>query len=214
MIEANKQRNTSNAVRPFEKVKISKACPSCSSVFITKKECESCGLQFWVDLVGEPFGERSFFVMQEDFIFNTPAFSKLLPKQRFLKLSFVQKYRRALLKRFEVLLGYFFDEVEEDRARRKVFLFEANQIIGEYVKLDGNPSALWALIDRGEKHPLAAGLYESLKKAETSVGSQSILQSSSGVSELLKRSIFREFLFTTGAVIVAAFLVFKYLNTY
>ena len=210
MLNNENEKTTFNALRPFEKIKITRVCPSCSSVFVTKKECESCGLQFWVDLLGEPFGERSFFVLKEDFELNCPFYLKWLPSGFFASHDTVKKYRRMLLKRFEVLLGYFFDEVEEDISRRKVFLFEADELVKEFLRVHGEASALWKMIERGEKHPLTQHLFRSLEFGGDSLAG-------SGLSRLYWRQfnqgLLKEFLFTVAAVTVAAYLVFKYLNT-
>ncbi len=204
------EKSIFTAARPFEKVKVTKICPSCSSVFITEKECESCGLQFWVDLIGEPFGERSFFVMKDDFILNSPFYLKYLPRKIFLKRSATHKYKRALLKRFELLTEYFFDRTEEDISKRKAFLFEASKIIEEYGEVGGSGSALWALVDRGEKHPLAPQLYNSLRNSELVVGSGK----KANFLQLFSNGLLVEFLFSIVAVVIASFLVFKYLNTH
>ena len=44
-----------------------KKCFSCGSIYITPKECESCGLQFRLHELGEPLGPRSFFTLRENF---------------------------------------------------------------------------------------------------------------------------------------------------
>ena len=213
MLEKAKEKITSSALRPFEKVTISKVCPACSSVFVTKKECESCGLQFWVDLLGEPFGERSLFVMREDFLLNLPRFSSLLPKRFFNNLKVTQKYRRSLLKRFEVLLGYFFDTTEADISKRKAFLFEATELIEEFVSSGGSPSALWVMIDRGELHPFAPALYQALKKSEDQPVASRERWERVHLVDFFDNSIYQEFLLATAAVTVAAYLVFRYLYT-
>lgn len=211
MILENDKRTTSNALRPFEKVRISKVCPVCSSVFVTKKECESCGYQFWIDLLGEPFGDRSFFVLSDDFELDKPWFFKLLSDERVSRHKLTRKYRRALLKRFEVLVGYFFDEQEQDRAKRKSFLFEAHKLMDEFIKYGGAPSALWKFIERGEKHPLAASLFQQLYIIESREKPKTSLISNALVMNSFKEGLFGEFLLSVAAVTTAAFLVLKYL---
>lgn len=154
MASIEPQIKISNPLRPFEKVAVKKVCPKCGSLFVTKKECESCGFQFWVDLLGEPFGVRSFFTIRDDFT-HQYAWSYRFAAFKWGKdRDHIRKYRRALNKRFEILCGYFFDNFDADKERRRLFLFEASEIMNEYNLVGGQLSDLWLLMEKGENHPL------------------------------------------------------------
>ncbi|MCF8058742.1 MAG: hypothetical protein K9K67_05565 [Bacteriovoracaceae bacterium] len=154
--------------RPFAQVEPKKQCPRCASVFVTKKECESCGYQFWIDLLGEPFGARSFFNIRDVFQHQY----KWLYRFSFLgsvrKSSHVSRYKRSLIKRLEILCGYFFDEFDEDKERRKLFLFEAREIMNEVFLWGGSLSQMWLMLEKGERHPLFQNLSSQLSELEQS----------------------------------------------
>ena len=123
------QKTTSSPLRPFERIQVKKSCPKCGSLFVTKKECESCGFQFWIDLLGEPFGERSFFNLRDEFHHTNTWYYRFAFLDSVKNSQVARRYKRSLYKRFEILCGYFFDEVDQNKERRKLFLFEANEIL-------------------------------------------------------------------------------------
>ncbi len=152
-------------LRPFEKIEVKDCCPDCGSVFVTKRECESCGYQFWVDLVGEPFGERSFFEIEFDYSERLNFLERLLPLEYRFSRSKHYRYLRYLRRRFDILVGYFFDGFDEDKKRRKLFLFEAKVLIETFGLEGGEVNFLWKSIEGHEKHPLFAPLVEAIRRA-------------------------------------------------
>lgn len=83
-------------------------CPKCESIFITNHECESCGFQFRVDRLGEPFGERSFYALRDSHVSSFPIYLKLMNiNLENKKGKKVRKYRHLLIHRFEVLADHF-----------------------------------------------------------------------------------------------------------
>lgn len=163
-MEVNRpQLQVSNPLRPFEKVAVKKLCPKCGSLFVTKKECEACGYQFWVDLLGEPFGARSFFVMRDDFTHQYRWVYRFAMTSWGKQHQALVKYRRTILKRFEILCGYFFDEFDKNKERRRLFIFEAQEIIHEYALIGGNLSDLWLIIEKGDHHPLFPQLAKKIE---------------------------------------------------
>lgn len=163
-----RETTTVNPVRPFERLKVQRTCPKCGSYFITKKECESCGFQFWIDLLGEPFGEKSFFSLKDDFEHQYSWYYRFFFLNSVRNSKVVKRYKRSLLKRFEVLCGYFFDEFDQNKERRKLFLFEAKEIMNEIFLWGGSLSQLWLMLERGQYHPLFQGLAQELKQIESS----------------------------------------------
>lgn len=157
---------TSNPLRPFERVQVKKTCPKCGSYFVTKKECESCGFQFWIDLLGEPFGERSFFNLRDQFQHQYSWHYRFAFLKSVKESQVAKRYKRSLYKRFEILCGYFFDEFDEDKERRKLFLFEANEIMNEVWLWGGSLSQLWLMLEQGEHHPLFQVLASELKQID------------------------------------------------
>ncbi len=206
--------HVSNPLRPFEKVAVKKQCPKCGSLFVTKKECEACGFQFWVNLLGDPFGARSFFSLRDDFIHQYKWTYRMAFFTWAQYSKEIQKYKRMLIKRFEILCGYFFDEHDKDKERRRLFLFEANEIIGEYALVGGKLSDLWLILEKGEHHPLFQNLAQTISQVQNEKSAHSIKES---VELSLQKRFMGTFTYlfllklATGsvAVILAAYLYMK-----
>jgi hypothetical protein len=105
-------------------------CPKCESVFITDSECESCGLQFELDRLQDPFGERSFFRIKERTIEKSKAFGLYLPWLGHLQKNKARSeyfYRlRALLE--ELCLSA--DDYTETETRR-LYILELGLLVEE-----------------------------------------------------------------------------------
>lgn len=191
-----------------------KTCPKCQSVFVTDKECEACGFQLAYNPVGEPFGERSFFNLKEVFLHEFKG-KYLLVRYGFLKDdSSFKKYKRSVLKRFEVLCDYFFNQNDGDRENRKLFLFEAQEIIKELRMFNVPKSYLWMTLEKGEDHPFFEVLAREVKDdglAKDSFGSLLLSTIPSNLREFQSWGIILQFLVGSGAIIAAAYLVMKYL---
>lgn len=140
-------------------------CPKCHSVFVTEKECEACGYQMGVDKLGEPFGLKSFFGIKEEYQFIYPWTFRLL-NIGLVKEKTILKYRGVLRRRFETLMTYF-SMNKGSSEERKLFLFEAKEIIHEYWLCRGKLSQLWIIAERIEGLPFHASIVEELKVCES-----------------------------------------------
>lgn len=85
-----------------------KTCPKCDSVFVTSKECESCGFQLKLNFIGEPLDRKSFYTMQDKYV-------RAIKKAFFssTKKDLRKEYKRAIWHRFDVLLNHFPDPENE-----------------------------------------------------------------------------------------------------
>ncbi|MBT7610658.1 MAG: hypothetical protein HN576_12940 [Bacteriovoracaceae bacterium] len=85
-----------------------KTCPKCDSIFVTTKECESCGFQMNLNLIGEPLDRKSFYSLQEKYVkdFKKTYFTSTRNKLK-------EEYKRAIWHRFDILLGFFPDPENE-----------------------------------------------------------------------------------------------------
>jgi hypothetical protein len=216
-MDIERNTTTSNPLRPFERVQVKKTCPKCGSYFVTKKECESCGFQFWIDLLGEPFGERSFFNLRDQFQHQYRWHYRFAFLSSVKTSKVAKRYKRSLYKRFEILCGYFFDEFDKDKERRKLFLFEATEIMNEVCLWGGSLSQLWLMLERGEHHPLFQVLSQELKgldnQEKTKIDIKDLM-----VSEKFFGTFSYLFLFKISlgfsAVIGASYLFLKLLLSY
>ena len=200
--------------RPFERIPITKSCPECGSVFVTKKECEECGFQFWVDQLGEPFSYRSFFQIKEDYLNSLNWFDSRKPLEFRIPLKSHEKYLRQMKNRFDILVGYFFEEIEPDRQKRKMFLFEAKELIWEFVFSGGEATYLWKKIENFDKHPLFQPLADIIQRAEAErehtlsfwerVGNYRLFNS-------IRLKVFLALTLGSASVLVASILFYKYL---
>jgi len=209
-------REVNNPLRPFEKITIKDQCPHCGSVFVTKRECEACGKQFWIDLLGEPFGVRSFFTLKEDFELDLPWHLRYLPLTLFTDSNQIKKYRRALLKRYEILCGYFFEETEADRKKRKLFLFECKELSCELIKLGEDPSLLWKISEFGEGHILYPKVISMIRESEESKPASvknriKYTWQNYSFYGVISLSFLIKFLLGISVISLCSFLVMKYL---
>ncbi len=219
-------------LRLGEKIEVSGLCPSCHSIYVTKGQCESCGLQFGLDVVGEPFGSRSFFTLKDDFDSSLTKWNYIewrLSSEVFLKKPQVKRYIRHMLKRFEDLVSYFagldFIEVPEDtdgsENHIRLFMFEAREIMKEYQRFSTDLSALFITLKKfapevGDADAISEELLVDLHglerfSKESSIGTSIELKSS--LWDMLKSGIVLEAMAAIGAITLASFLVMKYLSS-
>lgn len=216
-MDLDRLKTTSNPLRPFERIQVKKTCPKCGSYFVTKKECESCGFQFWVDLLGDPFGERSFFNLREQFQHQYQWHYRFAFLKTVKESKVVKRYLRTLYKRFEILCGYFFDEFDKDKERRRLFLFEATEIMNEVSLWGGGLSQLWLMLEKGDHHPLFKKLASELQDIEghskSKINAKDLFLSGKLFGTFSYGFLFKVF---TGfaAVTIAAFLFMKLLLSY
>ena len=109
-----------------------KRCTDCGSVFITDSECESCGKQFHLNLIGAPLGSNSLYSIKSEFDNSSSYTSELLTLINTVESPELKRYRRSLKRRFEVLLQFLTSnlDINEDN-RRKIFLIELKDTIEE-----------------------------------------------------------------------------------
>ena len=201
-------------LRLGEKIAVTDICPSCGSLHVTKTQCESCGLQFGLDVIGEPFGPRSFFTLKDDFDALIKSIDILHFRFRpghYVRKPEVQRYLRHLLKRYNDLIHFLTDyDLDHDR----LFLYETKEIMNEYARYVGDLSALYIpLKDLGEDEATAKELKTNLysleqnKRATQERGPRVLSMNWT----LLKQGIFMEALAVIGALVLASFLVMKFL---
>lgn len=130
-----------------------KSCPKCHSIFLSDDECEACGYQLKIDLLGEPFGYRSFFSLKEGYEFIHPWTFRFLLIGVLKENSAIKKYRGVMERRLTILVNYFILNDDSDDKRR-LFIFEAREIIQEYWHVHGKLSRLWRRLEPLESHPL------------------------------------------------------------
>ena len=152
---------------PFQGVKVEKLCPKCHSVFVTKERCESCGYQFWVNLLGSPFGERSFFELKSDYLSGLRFGERFLPQKIVFSRKKHKRFLRSLKRRFEVLAQYFFNSLDQNQGRRKLFLLEIKSLIEAFGARGGDLNLLWReMEDRSDKHPFFVPISQALQNEE------------------------------------------------
>ncbi len=208
-------------LRLGEKIEVTDICPSCNSLHVTKTHCESCGLQFDLDIIGEPFGVRSFFTLKDDF---DAILSKLdvlqfkLSPSKFSEKVEVKRYVRHMLKRYNDLIEFLTDlQLDEiphhGQDRIRLFLYEAKEIMKEYSLYTKDLSALYIPLKHTKEDAISReiklNLYSLDQQVRTSREKGSIVVSQNW--ELLKNGIFFEALAVIGAVILASFFIMKFL---
>ncbi|MBT3586935.1 MAG: hypothetical protein HN509_18635 [Halobacteriovoraceae bacterium] len=187
------------------------SCPHCQSVFVTENQCESCGYQFKVDRLGEPYGNRSFFNM---FSYQADPYYWLSPGRKSKDKAARSHYLRQLFFRLSKIFDYLFGEIEADLIKRKHFLFEAKEIINEFTIQGGDSQKILGLI----KDQPAHGTYQAICGFVSNAGRQRPTQYS-----IFKKiwswqaldvpwiRIFTKTLFVYVPVIISSVLLFNYL---
>ena len=214
-------------LRLGEKIEVSGICPDCHSIHVSKGQCESCGLQFWVDIVGEPFDERSFFTLKDDFESSLGKFDYLqwrLWPNTFNSKSEVKRYMRFMVKRYSDLVTFLssenFHEVpQKSNDHIRLFIFEVKEIMKEYSKFAHDLSALFIPLQKITEqsdevdaitNELMAFLYTLDKLGALSKKPQSD-ESMTSNWELIRTGMLFEALITISAITLASYLVMKYL---
>lgn len=206
------------------KIEVKDICPSCHSLHITKSHCESCGLQFWIDIIGEPFGARSFFTLKDDFSLELSRMDYIhwkLSIESFKKKSEVQRYLRHSLKRYRDLIQ-FFSQLEEhsiESDQLRLFIYETKELMHEYNKFKGDLSALFIPLQSASfdsslamavEKELSSFLNQMERWEDHSSNGQSPKRGFSSWT-LLKRGFLFEALASIGAVTLASYLVMRFL---
>ena len=214
-------------LRLGEKIEVSGLCPDCHSIHVSKGQCESCGLQLWVDIVGQPFDERSFFTLKDDFESSLGKLDYLQWRfwpNAFHSKSEVKRYMRFMVKRYSDLVTYLSSENIQEIPQKsddhiRLFIFEAKEIMKEYAKFTHDLSALFIPLkkiseDSDEVDAITNELMIYLYQLDKSGSQSEQLQEDEGMSsnwELIRTGMLFEALITISAITLASYLVMKYL---
>jgi len=128
-----------SSTRPIKK------CSKCGSIYITSKECESCGLQFNPHELGEVLGPKSFFSLKEDFE-NDKRIWENKNSIRF------KNYRKKLIHRFRNLLEaleYSWDDLDS----WNIFNYELLEICRYLASFKDNKNLLNRILLEKRDHP-------------------------------------------------------------
>lgn len=122
-----------------------KTCPSCKSFFITKKECQSCGIKFDQDFLGKPFGEKSFYVKGNDFWSYYPVPN--LVYSGVIKDDTITEYKDYLKRRAKILIRHLLSSDLKSEFSNPYFL-EFSDLMEEYVRFFKNKNSLLIFFKR------------------------------------------------------------------
>jgi hypothetical protein len=106
--------------RPF------KRCEYCNSVYLTDNLCESCGRSVRFDLLGPPFGYKSYFGIKERYALKLPILVKKFPLLEDITSPQACSLVRQLKKRLGDISSLISDHEEQKRLE-----IEAGFIIDE-----------------------------------------------------------------------------------
>lgn len=138
-----------------------KRCPKCTSLYITKDECEGCGYQLGYSPIGEAFGDKSFYGLKEDYWSKRSQVTKLWPRFENRSSKGANKYIRELLHRFNTLTDFLSGESEMDR---RFFWLEFKELALELTEYSISPCS--NLQNEGPVHGYAPLIYNFLKELE------------------------------------------------
>ena len=143
-----------------------KRCPQCKSLFITDLQCDSCGLQLTTDLLGDPFGEKSFYSIKESYWAEKSGMIRAWHGLERKDSKCTKRYVRRLGHRYEILLDFFLYKgqsnprkrsyEESDQQIRNWFLVEIQDLIRELIQYHVSSEMLWDKLSNMEDHPLYA----------------------------------------------------------
>ncbi|MDC1175267.1 hypothetical protein OAT67_07715 [Bacteriovoracaceae bacterium] len=199
---------------PFNPLEIQARCPKCHSVFIEDDHCESCSYQLNFDLLGSPFDNKSFYSQVELFKARGPLLYRFSNGVLGQNHKLFRKHKRAMKKRFYDLSEYIFERVDNDKERRKMFLFELEQIIPYLLKLGVHEEELYVLFERHTKHPLSQRLFKKLNESvDEKVEEQSpvALLLNYKINNMLKVSFLLQAILMGVSMSLAAYMFSKFL---
>lgn len=144
-----------------------KKCKKCGSIHVTDFECESCGIRLQVDMLGIPFGNRSFYSLKNDYWSSMNWMIANFPFLERKKNAKGSKYKRALLNRYNVLIDYFFFDVYPSReGEKKVFMVELEFLVNELLDYNVSRSLFFLKLDDHDesKKICASPVYQKIAK--------------------------------------------------
>jgi hypothetical protein len=136
-----------------------KLCPSCKSVFITDVECESCGIQFNVDMLGDPqnnephITEKSYFGIKDEYRNNLSLLSKNYIYFENLNSLKCKSYLRKITLRLNYLLGEVPKRIRNKSIQTeslKFYEFEGIFILKELLYYRTDIDTIWSDITKHE----------------------------------------------------------------
>jgi hypothetical protein len=108
-----------------------KICSFCGSVFILDTHCESCGVRFNVDLLGQPLDYRSFYFQKDQYWSQKSLFIRIFPKYERKKAKKAKRYQSFLFQRYRLLLRFFISTPADHSDSRKQYWLELRDLIQE-----------------------------------------------------------------------------------
>lgn len=142
-----------------------KRCPKCSSVFVDHQVCESCGLQLAHNPLGEPLGEKSYYGLVEQYWQSVSPMGVRLSIMESPRSARTQKYRRALVHRYQQLIVYFLNAPADytQTQHKQLFLVELGDLVKEMVRLRVPAAVFWQPLEACEGG-LSTYLYQVISK--------------------------------------------------
>ncbi len=117
-------QNESSLRIPPEAYRPYKRCEFCQSVYLTNNLCEACGRSVNYDLLGPPFGPKSFYGLKERYIKQLPILVTYFPVFENIKSQEAKSLVRQLVKRLKDLTSGQYEE-------KIKFMIEAQAIVDE-----------------------------------------------------------------------------------
>jgi hypothetical protein len=117
-----------------------KRCDFCQSVYLTDNICETCGRSVRFDLIGPPFGHKSYFGIKERYKQQLPAVIRYYPIFENINSKETKSLVRQLLKR----LGDLATLLEDDQQKR--FEIEGFEIINDLLYYAVSPVVISSII--------------------------------------------------------------------
>jgi len=140
-------RKTLSPLRPLLKENQSpvQTCPKCGSIYLSESECEACGFQLQFDPYGEAMGEKSFQSLKSSYLASMSLMGLSLTQMQRFYPERVLQYKRNLIHRYRLLIEYFTTSNQD--SRRKFFLVELKDLIGEMIHYQVDQEVIWAPLD-------------------------------------------------------------------
>lgn len=145
--------------RPYQR------CEFCQSVYLTDNICESCGRSVRYDLIGQPFGYKSFYGIKERYVKALPLLVRLYPVFENIQSDLAKSHIRQIRKRLGAIAAL------SEHENLSLLQVEAFAIIDELIFYAVSINNIQAMVQDNlilEKYLLDAGLMMEPKKSWTS----------------------------------------------
>ncbi len=157
---------------PKSAYKTIKRCQYCQSVFLNEKNCESCGRSLEYDLIGEPFGPKSFYGLKGRYLENQNKLQHIFPLFENKNSASARSYIRNLTKRFSDLITAFNAKDIVKPNQRKLFYVESIEIIDELLRYNFEPQLLESLLVENDNSLLGQELLLYLNQARLQIAAE------------------------------------------